>query len=175
MKIVRLTGVPGFPPGFLREPVNQSVALGAEVRFQAAAAGTEPLRYQWRKVDQDLADNQRISGATMAELMIRPVERADLGQYSAVVSNAAGTVESRQAKLLLSEAVYLRAGLVNGRVSLTLHASEGRRFQIQYTDQLTPPITWTELTTVTVLATPVILEDNQSPTAPQCFYRAVAR
>ena len=62
---------------------------------------------------------------------------------------------------------------MNGRVSLTLRAPEGKRFHIQYTDQLVPPITWTEMTTVTALATPVVVEDPQSPTAPHRFYRAV--
>lgn len=175
LQVLRLSGGPGFVPGLLLEPVDLSAPLGGSVTFQAVGAGDEPLRYQWRKDGQDLVDGGRIHGAGTPALTIFSVEAADLGRYSVVVRNAAGSVESRPAALSYVETIHLTVRLAEGRASLTLLAPAGMPLQVQYTEQLAAAITWHELTVVTAGATPVVVEDPDPPIGPRRFYRAVEK
>lgn len=64
------------------------------------------VTYQWRRNGVDLADGGRISGATTATLTITGARAADVGSYTAVVSNACGAVTSTAAALTLCLADY---------------------------------------------------------------------
>jgi len=57
-------------------------------------AGSAPLTYQWRK------DDNGIGGTTSATYTINQAQPADSGQYSVVVSNAAGSATSAGAAVL---------------------------------------------------------------------------
>ncbi len=81
------------PPSIVTQPQSQAIALGDPVEFSVEATGTEPLGYQWRK---NLID---LEGATNATLVIAAVNAADAGNYTVVVSNAAGSVSSDLATL----------------------------------------------------------------------------
>lgn len=84
------------PPTITVQPVSQSVPAGTPVRLSVAAAGSEPLRYQWRK------DGTNVAGATNAALSLTSPQVSDTGSYTCVVTNAAGSVTSNPATLTIT-------------------------------------------------------------------------
>ncbi len=90
-------------PSITTQPSGQVVIPGATVTFAVAATGTGPLNFQWRRNGTDLP------GATAAVLTLTNVSGADAGNYSVVISNAAGTVTSANAPLILIGAPSITA------------------------------------------------------------------
>lgn len=85
-------------PTIIAQPQPQSAIEGQSVTFTAAAIGSTPLAYQWRR------NGAAISGATLPTLSFI-AGLADSGAvYSAVVSNAGGQVISQGATLTVTAA-----------------------------------------------------------------------
>jgi hypothetical protein len=95
----------GVAPTITSQPQNQSCLVGAAVTFTVTASGTAPLTYQWRFNDQVL------SGATSASLTLNNVQLSDAGDYTVVVTNAAGTVTSAGATLAVVSGLTLGEAL----------------------------------------------------------------
>ncbi len=70
----RARAVPGIT--FTTQPSSQTVLVGANVTFTAAATGVSGLSYQWMKNGVDIAD------ATSATLSLSNVSAGDAGSYS---------------------------------------------------------------------------------------------
>jgi uncharacterized repeat protein (TIGR01451 family) len=70
------------PPSITDGPDSAAVCEGQPVTFTAAASGTGPLTFQWRK------GNNPILGATGSSFTINPVAPGDAGSYDVVVSGA---------------------------------------------------------------------------------------
>jgi hypothetical protein len=85
-----------LPVTITKQPESQSVAAGVTVTFSVEATGTGPLRYQWQFNSADLA------GKTGPTFQIDNVTLANAGEYSVLVSNAAGVVPSAKAKLTVA-------------------------------------------------------------------------
>src|SRR5688500_8216933 len=81
------------PPTITATVSRQNWALdpGTASSFVVAASGTPPLSFQWRLDGRDLA------GKTQITLALPILQPADGGDYTVVVSNAAGTVTSEPA------------------------------------------------------------------------------
>ncbi|HVR34716.1 MAG TPA: immunoglobulin domain-containing protein, partial [Methylomirabilota bacterium] len=77
------------------EPVSRTNVVGTMVSFSVEADGSAPLGYRWRKGTVNLA------GATNAMLTLGPLEAADAGNYSVVVSNGLNSVTSTVASLTI--------------------------------------------------------------------------
>gem|GEM_PF-1882146 len=75
-------------PFITTAPQSQTVVVGANASFSVGAAGTVPLRYQWRKEATPLTDQ------TNATLTITNVVASNAGNYDVVVTNVAGSVTS---------------------------------------------------------------------------------
>ena len=74
-------------PAITVQPAGQSVFAGVTVTFQVSAiwaAGTPPLRYQWRK------DGTALPGQTNAAVRLAGVAASHAGNYTVIVSNFAG-------------------------------------------------------------------------------------
>jgi hypothetical protein len=82
-------------PGITAQPTNVSVFIGGSALLQIAAAGAGPLFFQWRK------DGVNIPGATTASLRFSNIQPGNIGSYSVIVSNAAGTLASSNAMLTI--------------------------------------------------------------------------
>ena len=83
------------------------VVEGTTVQFSVTAEGVD-LTYQWMNGDGDLSDMvDKISGATLATLMIMNVALSDVNGYSVRVSNSAGDVDSLTANLITSKTAFL--------------------------------------------------------------------
>lgn len=82
------------PPTLVAAPLSQMDYTGAGISFNVRASGSEPLSYIWKKDDVVLTDDARISGATTATLNLKNIGDPDVGNYSVIVSNAAGYFDS---------------------------------------------------------------------------------
>ena len=76
-----------------------TVLVGQSVTFSVTADGTQPFSYQWSK------DGAVIAGATGETYNIGAVKLADAGNFSAVVSNSAGSTTSDLATLIVNQGV----------------------------------------------------------------------
>jgi hypothetical protein len=94
--VLNLRSTPPMAPQIVRQPESQSVLDGNYVFFDVSAIGTTPLSYQWRK------DESKIAGATNSYFGIFPAHPSDAAAYSVVVSNAADSVTSSNAVLMVS-------------------------------------------------------------------------
>jgi endonuclease/exonuclease/phosphatase family metal-dependent hydrolase len=100
MGVMRTFNVPYYvtnyvanPPSITLHPQSQIVAQGSNVTFTVAADGTPPLAYQWR------FGSTNIAGATTNSYTRMNAQPADLGSYSVVVTNSAGSRTSLTATL----------------------------------------------------------------------------
>src|SRR5205814_6199335 len=76
------------------QPAHRTNVVGESAVFSVVAAGTSPT-YQWRK------DGANIGGATGSSYTRLTTGSADVGSYSVVVANTAGTATSVDARLAL--------------------------------------------------------------------------
>jgi sugar lactone lactonase YvrE len=84
------------PPSIVSQPASQSVPLGGSVTFAVAIAGTAPMSYQWQ------FGGTNILNATNTTLTLTNVQVALAGNYSAVVTNIAGSTNSSNAVLTVN-------------------------------------------------------------------------
>src|SRR5437867_3883230 len=98
-------------PLITSQPVNQTVAAGATVTFNAAAIGSGTLNYQWRFNGTNLLDGGNVSGARTASLTLANVQLTQAGNYSVVASNAQGVAASSNALLGVTPVLTLGAAL----------------------------------------------------------------
>lgn len=95
-------------PATTAQPASQSAVAGNNVTFTVVATGGAPLRYQWR------FNGANIAGATTASYTRVNLRTDEVGDYSVVVTNAAGSVTSDSAVLTVSSApvAQMPAGLI---------------------------------------------------------------
>ncbi len=84
-----------------RFPSGSSILLNLKVE------GSQPIRIQWIKDGQNLADNIRIVGANSASLTITNLAVSDSGWYSLRAINAQGATASEQLLLTVYQTVPL--------------------------------------------------------------------
>ena len=82
-------------PAIVRQPVEQTVNAGDNVRFDVEASGQAPLAYQW------LRDGQPIAGATNDFLELDAVRVDQAGSYSVIVTDIGGGSPSDSAALVV--------------------------------------------------------------------------
>jgi hypothetical protein len=82
------------PPVITKQPKSVKIMVGQTATFKVTATGTPPLSYQWKK------NGAEIPGATNSSYTTPPATRQDNGSlFNVTVSNIAGSVDSRDAKL----------------------------------------------------------------------------
>ena len=81
-------------PVILQQPLNAVTVLGGGAEFSVLVLGDEPLAYQWL-----FNGSTPLPQATNNTLRLTNVQAASLGLYSVQVTNAAGSLVSRQAIL----------------------------------------------------------------------------
>lgn len=98
---VVVSGTPVQPPAITEQPVSQAVAAGSTVKFKVVATGTAPLSYQWMKGVTPVA------GATGDTVTLNGVTMTHAGTYFVRIGNAAGTVTSTGATLVVFNAAKI--------------------------------------------------------------------
>lgn len=79
------------------------VEFGRTAILSVVARGVSPLFYQWQRGGVDLANGDRISGATRPDLWIGEAQYPDAGQYAVVVCNQYGYATGHVAALTISK------------------------------------------------------------------------
>ena len=160
------------PPAFTLQPLAQSAVVGDAVTFTAAASGTEPLKFQWRK------NGGNISGATNGSYLIASVTNSNAGSYSVTVGNVAGTVVSSNAVLTVvppganraaaTEVLPVLNAVLAGHELILSWATNAAGFTLQATADLTE---WFALPPPDVADGHNVV--TNSITGPARFYRLV--
>ncbi len=88
-----------IPPSIVTDPSPQTINSGDTANFTVTASGTEPLYYQWKKGGVALTNSANVIGATTANLVLANVTSSSIGDYSVIVTNAAGQATSATAHL----------------------------------------------------------------------------
>jgi len=83
------------PPSIVTQPTNQTVVQGGNASFSVtlSALSTTPLAYQWQFNGANIPG---ANGSSYAKVVVQP---SDAGNYSVVITNAAGSVTSAPASL----------------------------------------------------------------------------
>ncbi len=93
------------PTLIVGQPVSRTNNAGTVATFHAAAGGSMPLSYRWRKGATLLADGGNTSGAGAADLILSNVLGGDAGDYSVIISNSWGSITSSVATLFVIEPI----------------------------------------------------------------------
>src|SRR2546428_5004573 len=110
------------PPVIAAQPQSVTALMGGTATFSVAVNNSPGLGYQWFK------DGVAIAGATGSSLTILNAQAADIGSYTVVISNGAGSVTSDAAKLsiaavaLVNHAPVLNSGVLEGSIRQLLGA-----------------------------------------------------
>src|SRR5437588_1412929 len=122
------TGSVTTAPSVTSQPGSQSVTAGQTATFSVSATGTAPLSYQWKK------NGIAVNGASSSAYTTPATSSSDNGeQFTAVVSNSAGSVTSSAAILTVNASIpplqvtssQLPGGTVASAYSAPLSASAG--------------------------------------------------
>jgi hypothetical protein len=93
-----------IPVSITKQPISVSARVNATVKFTVKAAGTGPLKYQWRRNGVTLKNGSHIAGATTVTVTLKKITTKDAGNYTALVTGAAGShATSKAAKLTLKK------------------------------------------------------------------------
>jgi hypothetical protein len=88
-------GGSGTPPVFTAHPASAFRTVSSTAVFNASAAGTPPLYFQWR------LNGANLDGATNATLVLPNLQLSHAGTYQAVVFNGSGSADSSNATLVV--------------------------------------------------------------------------
>ena len=80
-------------PTITTNPVSQTIAPGSSVVFKVVAKSTTNVSYQWK------FNGVALSNASSSALVVSSVTATNAGNYTCVVTNAAGSVTSAAAQL----------------------------------------------------------------------------
>ncbi len=89
------------PPTIARQPSDVAAIAGANALFSVVANGTDPLSYQWQR------NGAAVGGATNSTLSLASAQTGQVGAYTVVVVNPAGSVTSAPANLTLTSPVQI--------------------------------------------------------------------
>lgn len=108
------------PPAILTQPQSQTNAYGSLVEFTVNATGTAPLAYQWR------FNNANLSGATTSSFTLTNAQAPNVGNYTVVITNSAGSITSAIATLTLTSDLVINSQPQN----LSVAAGENATFSV---------------------------------------------
>jgi hypothetical protein len=116
--------VSGTAPSITTQPLDQTVASGKSATFTVVAAGSAPLSYQWRR------NGATIAGATSASYTTPAQSTADSGStFTVLVSNSAGSVTSRAARLSVTAAASAPT-ITTQPADQSIHAGQTATFSV---------------------------------------------
>jgi hypothetical protein len=157
------------PPEITTQPQNTSVVRGQNASFSVEATGTAPISYQWN------FDGSALPGATTSALTLTNVETTQVGGYTVLVTNSAGSVTSVVASLTVSlptVTLSLNPTLALGSTGFTIQLSVpvGLTYVIQASGDFQ---TWTPIATNVATTASSTFTDAEATNNPSRFYRAV--
>jgi hypothetical protein len=128
------------------------------------AAGQAPLNYQWR------FNGNPLPGATSSTCVLANVQLQDAGRYSVVVTNLAGTANSADAILAITQPLPPRIEgihrLPGGQIRLQINGAPGHYIAEASSNLLE----WVEFTNLTVAGNSFQIFDSTTNLTSR-FYR----
>ncbi len=159
---------PQLAPNILTNPASQSVNAGGSAMFTVVATGVSAPQYQWLHY----GTNAPFASATNATLVIPSAQLADAGNYSVIVSNAAGSVTSATVTLTVnppSAPSISSFSVSSGQVNLLVNGDPGLSYGVQTSTNL---LDWETVFTTNTTVMPFLWTDSNI-TDPMRFYRAL--
>lgn len=157
--------IPAVAPVLTLVPTNTAVKLGATVQFAASATGLPEPTFQWR------LDGTPLNSATNAVLVRTNVWISDVGAYSVVASNVAGTATSAAQLLVLPAApAQFQSILVQSDSGLRLTAA-GESGGLYLLDMSTNLVDWAALTSAVATNGVLQFELSSEQGIPERFFR----
>ena len=89
-------------PAIVVQPASLNVMAGETLALEAQVMGSMPMTFQWRRDGVNLQNGGNVSGARTPRLTLATLQPGQSGNYSLLISNAAGTVTSAEAELLVT-------------------------------------------------------------------------
>ncbi|HEY8716940.1 MAG TPA: immunoglobulin domain-containing protein, partial [Candidatus Acidoferrum sp.] len=121
-------------PSITAQPSSVNVTAGQSASFSIAASGTGPLAYQWNR------NGAAINGANSSSYTISATVVGDnSAQFSAMVSNSAGSIASAPATLSVTAAV-VAPSITSQPLSQTVTQGQAATFSVASTG--TAPMTY---------------------------------
>jgi hypothetical protein len=117
------------PPAISTNPTNLTVKAGSNATFSVTASGT-PVTYTWR------LNGTNLPARTTASITITNAQPTNAGDYSVLVTNAAGAVTSSVATLTIGQAPTITNQPSGGTVPL------GTNFSLSVLAGGTAPLTY---------------------------------
>ena len=122
------------------QPQNNTINFGERTLLSVSAVSNNAVSYQWRK------DGVIIPGATSRTLSLSADSRADIGNYSVIVSNSAGSTTSSNASIyILTPQIVEPLGMIDGKGfrlrfgdkdGYPLKESDKERFRVEWSNDL---------------------------------------
>ena len=153
-------------PVFSVQPFAQTVKLGTNVSFTAAASGLPTPNFQWQ------FNGTNISGATNSTYALTFVAATNVGNYSVVATNLAGSASSTNAALSLvapTAAQFSAITATGGAVQISFSGDAYWTYTIENSTNLT---SWNVLTNLTSPNGQFNFTAGFITDAPQQFFRA---
>ena len=97
-------------PQIVSQPQAQTVTAGGTISFTVEILGS-PQTVQWQRNGVPLIDSGSISGSTQSTLTITRAQLNDGGNYTAIITNAYGTVTTLPVTLTVTGAISRLANL----------------------------------------------------------------
>ncbi len=157
---------PAVAPVFTLQPVAQTVKLGTNVTFAAAASGLPAPNFQWK------FNGTNIVGATNASYALAFVVATNAGNYSVTASNFMASVTSTNAALALTAPTAAQFTTINANGNALQIGFNGDAYWI-YTIEISTNLTsWSVLTNLTSANGQFSFTADAITNAPQKFFRA---
>jgi hypothetical protein len=142
------------------------------VLLTAAASGTAPITYRWRRDGVTLFDSRNVAGATSNTLSITGVTETDLGTYTVAISDACDGVLSAPADVtlvpvfqpVLSDFQFSADGF-----QFTVETLAGFDYVVEYKNDLNEA-EWTRLAIEPGIDGPIVIT-GRGPPVRMRFYR----
>ncbi|HXC98510.1 MAG TPA: immunoglobulin domain-containing protein, partial [Verrucomicrobiae bacterium] len=155
-------------PFIVAQPQNLAVATGADATFTVFAGGSASLGYQWY-----FNTNTPVPNATNSILTLSDVQATNIGAYSVVITNLAGSIASTNVSLVVNSTTpampqVSNPGYINGIFSLTVNGDSGHDYLIQASTNL---VDWTTIYTNPLPALPFTWNDSDASNFNQRYYR----
>jgi hypothetical protein len=158
--------VPAIPPSIFLQPLDVAVKLTSNATFTVTAAALPAPSYQWR------FNNVPIGGATASSYTRLNVQTNDVGNYSVLVTNVAGSLASSNAALLLTppqrSQFQLMTLLPDGTLKLGFTGEPGAAYTIEVSTNLAD---WDVFTNLVNTNGTVEVNAGQTADYPQRFFR----
>ena len=151
-------------PVIVTQPASQTQHVGGSASVAVVAAGQAPLNYQWR------FNGNPLPGATSSTCVLANVQLQDAGRYSVVVTNLAGTANSADAILAITQPLPPRIEgihrLPGGQIRLQINGAPGHYIAEASSNLLE----WVEFTNLTVAGNSFQIFDSTTNLTSR-FYR----